>query len=275
MTADGTHERVEVSRSWVRDLAPYIALTFGISWGAWAVELAIGGSMADPTVFVLYVVGACGPSLAALVLRLTGGPGVRQARLGALPRWLPAALLLGAAPAVIAALVVPVFGASAFDPEMAAGAVAASGGLLPFLGIFLIDGPLAEEFGWRGYAQPRLRRHLSPARTSLVLGTIWALWHVPLFLLVGTGQSAMGLFSVSALLFFLSVPVLSVGFWFVSERLHGGVPAAVLMHLAVNLSLTLLAATASVIGSLVVFVATALIAVVLLVATRAPREVQP
>jgi hypothetical protein len=102
----------------------------------------------------------------------------------------------------------------------------------------------------------------------VVVGSVWALWHVPLFLLVGTSQSAMGLFSPAALLFFASMLPLSVSYWFVSERLRGGVPAAVLVHTAGNLSLTLLAVAESVAGGLVFFATAVVIAGALLLVRR-------
>ncbi|MEJ3653425.1 type II CAAX endopeptidase family protein [Actinomycetes bacterium KLBMP 9759] len=268
MASHALRTRPEASGSWIRVLGPFFAVTFGISWGLWAVALAVGGRIADPVVYWLYVVGACAPTLAAVVMRVVGGRGERVARLRAAPRWLPAALVLGVAPAVITVVVAPALGAPPFDPAKVATIVAGVGGVLPMVALFLVTGPLSEEFGWRGYAQPRLRRHLSPAGTSLVLGTIWGLWHIPLYLLVGTGQSAKGLFSVAALLFFVTAPVVSVGFWFVCERLHGGAPAAVLMHLTMNMGLALLAATGSVVGGLVYLAASALIAAVLLALPR-------
>ncbi|WP_433278857.1 CPBP family glutamic-type intramembrane protease [Pseudonocardia xinjiangensis] len=237
---------VEDSRSLVRDVAPFVALTFTISWGLWAVALVLGGNIADPAVFACYVLGALGPSLSAGILRLSGRPGGRQAQWAAAAGWLPAAVLLGAGPAVVAVSAAPLFGAAAADPGVLLVAVAGAGGLLPYLALHLVAGPLAEEFGWRGYLQPRLRRRLTPARTAAVLGTLWALWHVPLFLLVGTVQSQMGLFTPVALGFFAAMLPLSVGYWFVSERLRGGVPAAVLMHMSGNIALTLIFAAPSV-----------------------------
>ena len=44
----------------------------------------------------------------------------------------------------------------------------------------LIGGPLGEEGGWRGYALPRLQRRFNPATSSIILGFLWANWHLPL-----------------------------------------------------------------------------------------------
>jgi membrane protease YdiL (CAAX protease family) len=50
-------------------------------------------------------------------------------------------------------------------------------------------GPLGEEFGWRGFALPRILEIRSPLAGSLILGTIHALWHVPLFFIAAASQS--------------------------------------------------------------------------------------
>ena len=230
----------------MREVGPFVVLTFGTSWGLWAVCLALGGDLTDPRVLLLWGIGGFGPTLAALALRLAGRRGARQARVRAVGRWAPAAVLIGVTPLTLAALV-----AGGAD----VGVVAAGGGLVPFLVLQLVM-VSAEEFGWRGHAQPRLRRALPPVRAALTVGVVWAVWHAPLFLIGSGGQQSIPLPSVAAAVYFASLVPMSVGYWLVSERLGGGVPAALLLHLSTN-----------VVPAVVTISSMALAAVVLVVAT--------
>ena len=63
------------------------------------------------------------------------------------------------------------------------------GSFLPLL----VLGPLSEEIGWRGYALGRLQTRWNALISSLIIGLVWALWHLPLFLMVGTSQHELGL----------------------------------------------------------------------------------
>lgn len=50
-------------------------------------------------------------------------------------------------------------------------------------------GALGEEFGWRGYALPRLLSVMSARAASVVLGLVWAIWHLPAFYVSTLSQS--------------------------------------------------------------------------------------
>jgi len=62
------------------------------------------------------------------------------------------------------------------------------GSFLPLL----VLGPLSEEIGWRGYALGRLQTRWNALTSSLIVGLVWGLWHLPLFMMVGTSQHEMG-----------------------------------------------------------------------------------
>jgi len=53
---------------------------------------------------------------------------------------------------------------------------------VPALLFQMLTTGLAEEPGWRDFALPRLQSRFGPWRASLVLGPLWAAWHLPLFL---------------------------------------------------------------------------------------------
>jgi len=52
--------------------------------------------------------------------------------------------------------------------------------VIAFFMIFFLGGPLQEEFGWRGYATDRLQEKFNALWTGIVMGLLWASWHLPL-----------------------------------------------------------------------------------------------
>ncbi|REJ63070.1 MAG: CPBP family intramembrane metalloprotease [Bacteroidetes bacterium] len=50
------------------------------------------------------------------------------------------------------------------------------------LGILSGVGPLGEELGWRGYLQPIISKKKNDFQAAIIIGLIWAFWHLPIFL---------------------------------------------------------------------------------------------
>ena len=82
--------------------------------------------------------------------------------------------------------------------------VAQLGSFLPLL----IIGPLSEEIGWRGYALERLQTRWNALTSSLIVGLVWALWHLPLFMMVGTSQHESGVLFIGFLMKLMASAIL-------------------------------------------------------------------
>ena len=102
--------------------------------------------------------------------------------------------------------------------------------------ITLISGPLNEEFGWRGYALDRMIKKFGFLGGSLILGFIWAIWHLPWYFTPGQAQYNLLRDSVfHALMFVPSVMMLSVFVSFVYVKTKRSILAGALVHMFSNL----------------------------------------
>lgn len=90
-------------------------------------------------------------------------------------------------------------------------------------------GPVGEEFGWRGFALPKLLEFRSPLAATLVLGAIHVLWHVPLFFIPGMTQR-----QISFPAFAVGVLSLAVFDTWLYLRTRANLLLAILLHLMSN-----------------------------------------
>jgi hypothetical protein len=210
----------------------FFALAFGWSWACWAGAALLKNGSAF-TSGALQMLGGFGPSMAAVVVvaHREGRTGLRswftrclQWRVG----WLR----------MLLAFVFPLLfmGLAAFIHVALGGTLPdspAKGHLMlvaiNFLLVFLVGGPLGEEFGWRGFALPALQARWGWRTASLVLGGAWAAWHLPLFYSNGTVQSHLpfGLYA-------MSIMASSVVFAWLYNRNRGSLLPVLVLHTAVN-----------------------------------------
>jgi uncharacterized protein len=137
------------------------------------------------------------------------------------------------------------------------GALASFQGLAPtivplilfnFAYIFFLGGGLNEEVGWRGFALPRLQSLHGPLVGSLILGPLWASWHLPLFFAPFWNTPPtilnMGLFLVRA-------TCLTIVMTWLFNNTRGSVFMTILAHTANNTMYVLLPVlfSASIVGS--------------------------
>lgn len=156
----------------------FFALAYGYSWLCWApAAVGIEGPAAEALVFV----GIWGPAAAGLtVSRLLGLRTRAWVRsLGGWrvsPRWY--AFALGVPVLIVAVVSVAFVGLGEhLDASLLAGRLAS---YLPMLIFLIAAGGGNEEWGWRGFALPELLKRHRPVGATLMLGGLWAAWHVPL-----------------------------------------------------------------------------------------------
>jgi len=229
----------EVRRAPVGSLLKFFFLTYAVTWACFITAAAISHGTA-PTVpalaavrWLLVLLGTFAPSLVALgvTARDNGTPGT-QALLRRLfawrvdARWYLFAIGYMVAIKLTVALLHrvitgswPRFGNEAWYVIVAA---------------IVISTPVqaGEEIGWRGYALPRLAARFGFARAGVLLGLIWACWHLPLFFLPGIDKYGQS-FPVWA----LGVTALSVAITWLYAHTKESLLLVMLMHSAVNQTL--------------------------------------
>lgn len=215
-------------------VAAFLVLAFGWSWGFWVPRaLAAAGLLGDLPSYPR--LGAFGPTVAALALvaydrGLVGARDLlaRALRLDFPKRWLLPALLLSPALVGVSLAVAVATGTTPQFPWSGQPVVL----VVAFAYVLLLGGPLQEEFGWRGYLHEHLRRRLAPAWTGLVVGLVWAAWHLPLFYV----PSETIYYRQPFLGFAVSITLLSVLVGWVYENSRLSLLPAILFHASFNWS---------------------------------------
>jgi membrane protease YdiL (CAAX protease family) len=111
--------------------------------------------------------------------------------------------------------------------------------LILFVFVFFLGGPLGEEPGWRGFALPRLQRLHGPLLGSLILGPLWALWHLPLFF-VPAWETPPTILNI--VLYVIAATAFTIIMTWVFNNTKGSLLIAILLHAAVNTSFATLIA---------------------------------
>ena len=211
-----------------KTLVAFLAITFGLTWGIAALLIlfadqiaAIFGEIGLSNPLVILAVYSPGFAGVFLVWRYYGLKGLgsffQRLTLWRMPLLWWLFLMLGI-PAVVytgAILKGTLDTSFPFSPWYLA---------LPALGHALILGPI-EEFGWRGFALPLLQRRFAPFWAGLILGIIWAFWHIPSFLISGMPQTTW-----SAGPYFLGIIAISVILTPMFNASRGSLLIAVLYH---------------------------------------------
>jgi membrane protease YdiL (CAAX protease family) len=226
----------------------FFALTYFLTWVFW-IPLALSGQdvMAGPLMIAL-VLGGFGPSIAGIIMtyRTQDREGRRDfwkrainfKQIGA--GWYAMILLIFPLVYGLAILLDMLLGGSLPGVDAVTQIAAQPASLIGMLLMGLIIGPLAEEFGWRGFALDPLQARWSALISALVVGVFWWAWHFPLFFMNGMLQNEWGLGTVAFWAYVLTVISLSVLFTWVFNNTRRSILAAIFLHFMYNSTLNVL-----------------------------------
>lgn len=179
----------------------------------------------------IWFLSVANPTISALLLSavIGGLPEVKKLLLGFTRwnvglRWYIAALMLLWLPLIVA-LVYQASGGNA--PGLAAGATVST--LFNQFVFTFFSGPFFEEAGWRGFALPRLQSRYSALVSSLILGVIWACWHIPLWFHPETSNR------IPFVPFLLLNVTLTTFMTWLYNNTRGSLVIAILAHFSFNL----------------------------------------
>ena len=227
----------------------FFLLAYLLTWSNWIPQALTSRGIASIQVpgFVTLLAGY-GPALAAIIVASLayGRQGLRDLfsrllkwRVGI--QWYLVALFLPVLVSLLAITINKWTGGTAPDFSAAGFAFGPVETSLwqKLLILFLVftlgfDG-IGEELGWRGFALPKLLENRSPLVASLILGTLWAVWHFPYALTKGTNLSGIPLYW-----FLLSLLALSIVYTWIFKNTNGSLLLPLLYHAAGNTTSNLL-----------------------------------
>lgn len=259
----------------------YFLIAIGFSWLFWIPAAFIDANILESPWVILLYVGGLGPAIGGILLTyLNDDKEIRKEywrrvfdvrRMSA--KWYLVILL---AYPLITALLAIVENGQLQITETFRELLTQPVRIVIFAVYIFIFGPLPEELGWRGYALDGLQNRMNAVLASLLLGAVWALWHIPLFFMKGTYQNELGFGSAAFWHFMVFATVVSIFFTWIYNNNQRSTLSAALFHFSINFTGNILVVSKEVdLHRIILFVLAALIVVLFYGANdlaKRPRE---
>ena len=171
----------------------YLSITFSLSWISWWLLAWLTQTgvfqYGTPVFMALFSIGGLGPTVAPFATSLIadGKEGLKQYRSIAFKWRIPIHWYFLAVFIFLVSRFAAIGISGLFDLQFSA-IYQPWFQFFPTFLIMILGGGL-EEFGWRGMALPELLKKTSPFKSTIIVGFIWSLWHLPLFYVIGSSQS--------------------------------------------------------------------------------------
>ena len=219
----------------------FFILTFIFSWLLWLPGILYTYKLINPTPLILNIIGitnwigGIGPSLIAFVLvfKNEGKAGAKklfvrilQFKLGG---WYFPIFLLIPFLLVLAHLINMI----AYNADFPVTGLLKEPWFIPIVFLIFIILQFSEEFGWRGFALDRMQLTWNALTSSLILGVLWSLWHLPMFFSKGFSHYDFNLPFHQLLITFV---VTSVLITWLQNNCNGSLIPAFIIHAMINFS---------------------------------------
>jgi hypothetical protein len=147
--------------------------------------------------------------------------------------------------------------------------------VIPTMIFLIVMAGIGEEFGWRGFALPRLQARHHALTSGLIVGVIWAIWHIPLFFTLGTPQYQMRMEAGPVLPiggFSLFVIAGSIQYTWLFNNTRGSVLLAAVAHGAGNAWVDYIDVYRGHLGGLLTFACLQIVVSILIIAFTGARN---
>jgi len=210
--------------------ASFLVLTFAISLISFALMLLLPNAETPESTsgFPVWMLAIWSPNIAAIMIWLARSEFLSNFRIAFSLPSLSFWHLLAFIPLIILVCIILI---KIYNGEEIQWSNFEMSYLIPLLLMHLFMGPLGEELGWRAFLYPILAEKYGWLASALIVGVLWALWHLPLWL-IESPQSEIPFWAFS-----VNVILLSIIMSMIMNYSDGSVLFVVLLHLIFNVSL--------------------------------------
>jgi len=220
----------------------YIPFVLALTWTPWLLAVSTGRGIENLAVKVLLLAGLLVPAAVALAFILLSEDAeyhwdywrrVFDPTLISSGSW-RVIFLLPPALTLVAILLSFLLGESLGQLRLVPQVRAHIPSILVFIFYTFFIGPFPEELGWRGYWLDKLKSRMSGLQASLLIAAVWALWHIPLFMVKGYPLQAKAGNPLLLAFYFLDLFPKSVIFTYIFYKNQRSTLAAILFHFMIN-----------------------------------------
>ncbi len=220
----------------------FYATCFAATWSFWIVAAILSRTPnANGISTILMLLGLIAPSVTAVITVLTSGSDALKQDLKRKivgfyrikPIYILLAVLLFTSVVAVSILLSTLYGGSLEQFSFTEDFSFSVGGTSALLTILLAS--VIEETAWRGYGEDAVGSYFSWFTESIIFGSVWALWHLPLFWIEGTyhfGLKELGILYI--LNFLISVIPMNFLTTWVYIKNNRSMLACIILHLFVN-----------------------------------------